>query len=63
VHITPNKDGSFVVTGNPPGTSSRGGGALNHRDFADVGPWSRWPRLSHVMLTAEQIKAHGLGPI
>jgi len=84
VHITPNSDGSFFVTGS---TTGRGCGALNQQPFfnatalrgflsgalgihtreVDVavesvragGTYS----IPHVMLTAEQIHAHGLGPI
>jgi len=86
VHITPNADGSFFVTGT---TTGRRGGGLNKHDCpdakalrgflsGDLGIHKReadaamacvskvgsgtYP-LAPVMLTAEQIKAHGLGPI
>ena len=86
VHITPNTDGSFFVTGT---TTGRRGGGLNKHDCpdakalrgflsGDLGIRNReadaamacvskvgsgtYP-IAHVMLTAEQIKAHGLGPI
>jgi hypothetical protein len=84
VHITPNLDRSFLVTGSMTG---RGGGALNRRVFfsavalrgflsGDLGIHIREVHAAvesvraggacsilHVMLTAEQIAAHGLGPI
>lgn len=84
VHITPNRDGSFFVTGS---TSSRGGGSLNKRDFQDEEGLRRFlagdlgihkgevdaalealgkgetHSIHNVMLTAEQVAAHGLGPI
>jgi hypothetical protein len=86
VHITPNTDGSFFVTGTT--TGRRGGGPNKHdcpdakalRGFlsGDLGIRKReadaamasvskvgsgtYP-IAHVTLTAEQITAHGLGPI
>ena len=86
VHITPNTNGTFFVTG---ATTGRRGGGLNKHDLpdaqalrgflsGDLGIHKReadaamacvskvgsgtYP-ISHVMLTAEQIKVHGLGPI
>jgi len=84
VHITPNANVSYFVSGS---TTGRGGGALNRRDLADTEALRRFlsgdlgihthevdaavealrrggtHSIPHVMLTAEQIKAHGLGPI
>ena len=86
VHITPNTDGSFFVTGT---TTGRLDGGLHRHDCpdakalrgflsGDLGIHKReadtamasvskvgsgtYP-IAHVMLTAEQIKAHGLGPL
>lgn len=84
VHITPNANGSFFVTGSATG---QGGSALNRRTFPSTDALRRFlsgelgihqreveaavealrkggtHSISHVMLTTEQIRAHGLGPI
>lgn len=68
VHITPNANGSYFVSGSTTALRRFSNGDLGihtHQVDAAMEALRRGGThpIPHVMLTAEQIKVHGLGPV